>query len=176
MFNLDTKFNKQKQEPTETPTPPEAQETMPDQPEPETEAGFSEAGSADGAHIDALLDGAGDTPPTPPTNVQLDKASFHKLFCGTFTMASHLSGLKTLAVNDGDGRALAASEALYETIEETPALHFLIQPSGKKMQRIIAIATFAVPLAIGVRNELAARHGAPVGAQGNIYQDVNMGA
>lgn len=189
MFNFNSKAQMQASEQLKTamtdsanPSPilssaPTTQENPPPLPSQESAAASLIAGS-DGSHIDELLTATPTTQAVAAVDVRLEKGDFHKLFCTSFVMASHLSGLKSLHVDEGDGKARAASEALYDTILEVPALHFLIQPSGQKMQRVLAVAAFALPMAVGVRNELLERRAGPRGvaqeASGNPFPEVNL--
>lgn len=88
----------------------------------------------------------------------IDKEGFHELFCGGFNVAHHMSGLKSLAVDKSDGKSIAASGALYDTIQDIPMLHFLLMPQGKWMERAVAIGMFTIPMAQNVAAELAQRH------------------
>lgn len=109
-----------------------------------------------GAHIDALI---GDTPEpvaAPPAGA-LDQEQFHAVFCAGFSAASLITGIKSLHVDEADGKARAATGALYETIQDIPALHFLLEPQGKWLGRAVAIGTFAIPMARGVAVELQER-------------------
>jgi len=81
---------------------------------------------------------------------------FHALFCVGFSTASHLTGLKSLHVEKTDGSAKACTQALYDTITDIPALHFLLMPQNKWFERAFAIGSFTVPMAISVSRELAA--------------------
>lgn len=130
-------------------------------------------------HFDDLLEGpAGPSGPSGggtvlPPNV-LDKDAFHRLFVGVFSVASVLTHLQSLKVSNDDGSARAASDALYETILDIPALHFLLEPQGKWAGRVMCIGMFAVPMAINVQAELAARSRirTPEGGGGSSQQGV----
>lgn len=89
----------------------------------------------------------------------LDKEGFHALFIGAFKVANLMTQLNSLNIPDGDVNAKAASDALYETIRDIPALHFMLQPQGKWMGRAMCIGMFAVPMAMNIQAELMARHG-----------------
>lgn len=88
---------------------------------------------------------------------QLSKEEFHKAFCMAFNVTSSVTRLKSLAVDPKDGVAIAASEAIFETASEIPALSFLLSPGGKWGGRAIVVAAFVIPIATGVREELSAR-------------------
>lgn len=99
--------------------------------------------------------GGGDS----PSVTLLDKESFHGLFIGVFTVAEIATRLTSLHVEASDDKARAASDAIYETIYDIPALHFMLQPSGKWLGRIACIGMFVAPMSLNVSAELAARGG-----------------
>ncbi len=82
---------------------------------------------------------------------------FHSIFCVSFCTASHVTGLTSLAVDKSDGGAVACTRALYDTILEIPALHFLLSPNNKWFERAFAIGAFTIPMSAGVSAELKAR-------------------
>jgi len=86
-----------------------------------------------------------------------DKDQFFANFAGAFNLGAALSALQSLKVDTGDQTARAASDAIYDIALETPWLRFLIEPSNVWLQRAMAIGAFAVPKAMAVRAELAAR-------------------
>ncbi len=90
----------------------------------------------------------------------LECDAFHQVFCTGFTTASYLTGLKSLAVDKNSGEAKACTQALYDTIRDIPALHFLLMPQSVWLERAIAIGSLTVPMAIGVSNEIKAKKGA----------------
>ncbi len=127
--------------------------------EPDGEAAFS-AGSAD--HFDALLRGAdvsaqGGGGEGGSGASFVGKDAFYALFCGGFRIGNAVTGLKSLAIPQGDASARECSDAIYEICEETPLLNFVIQPGGKWLQRMTAIGMFAVPMTMNVQAEIAAR-------------------
>lgn len=150
---------------------------MPMPPQNQDEAG-STASFDDGAHIDTLIAVAEEEAPASLPVNRLSKEDFHRVFCTGFTVSSHVTGLKSLAVDEHDGKARAASEALYETILDIPALHFMLSPGGKWGGRIMAIAAFAIPMARGVQDELVARRTVEVPrvVAAKTFPDVKMGA
>lgn len=89
--------------------------------------------------------------------MMLGKDDFHRVFCGGFQMASAITGLKSLNVEETDAKAEAASKALYDTILDVPMLHFLLMPQGKWLERAAAIGMFTVPMVLSVRAEIALR-------------------
>lgn len=89
--------------------------------------------------------------------VMLDKNAFHSLFCGGLSAAGHMTGFQSLMVDENDGKAIACTQAIHDTIMDIPALHFILMPQNKWFERIIAIGVFTVPMAIGVKTELMAR-------------------
>lgn len=133
----------------------------------------SPAGSIEPDHFDDLLDApeigaieGGHGGGLPPG--MLGKDEFFKVFCMVFKVASIGANLKSMKVDPHDEAARAASDAVYETCAEIPALHFILQPQGRVMGRIVAIGMFVVPMAMNVQAEIAARQaarkGAPAGA------------
>lgn len=115
-------------------------------------------------HFDDLI---GDAPETETTTAikssdMIDHAAFHALFCVSFNTASAVTKLKSLSVDKDDDACQNCTRALYETIYDIPMLHFMLKPSGKWMERAVAIGMFTVPMAMGVSAELAARR-VPVG-------------
>lgn len=128
------------------------------------------------SHFDSLIENAGAeeiaASTAPPPGI-LSEDDFHKVFCTGFNIASKMSGLKSLEVNETDGAARGASHALYETISDIPALHFILQPGGKWGQRALLIGAFAVPMALSVRAEIAGRHAQTVAPSAPV---VDIGA
>ncbi len=127
----------------------------------EAESQAGSIASDEPSHFDDLIaepipagSGGGDGGQVTP---MLGKDEFFKLFVGGFTVAGALTQLKSLKVEETDEKARAASDALYETISDIPALHFLLEPQGKWMGRVVCIGMFVVPMSLNVRNELAAR-------------------
>jgi hypothetical protein len=122
-------------------------------------------------HLDALISEAKeqeqiDNPPEPPEGVPAEAVgpdglftfeAFKKGLATGLGGAGHLTGLQTLLVSPEAPTFPAAAKALYETIHETPALHFFIKPGGKWFMRATAIGAFAVPVALGCSAELKAR-------------------
>ncbi len=120
----------------------------------------SQATSIEPDHFDDLLSGpevasvsAGDS--LPPG--MLGKDEFFKVFCMVFKMASIGAHLKSMDVDPNDEGARAASDAVYETCAEIPALNFILKPQGRVMGRVAAIGMFVVPMAMNVQAEIAAR-------------------
>ncbi|PZO86540.1 MAG: hypothetical protein DI626_06285 [Micavibrio aeruginosavorus] len=149
---------------TNSQAPNSSQPQLPLQSSPENAASSEAPYSTDDApdHFDALLA----APPVAATAAPLpssaiDKDGFHKMFVGGFTVFSIVTHLRSLKVEAEDGTARAASDAIYDTIQDVPALHFLLEPQGKWMGRVACIAAFAVPMALNVRAELAARQQVP---------------
>lgn len=149
---------------------------QPENPPAENSGSIDPAAVRSGAEFDAAAGvGATEAPlageaiaaaPAPIDNLPFD--IWYKSAHAVFMVASAVSRLQSLKFDAGDETARGAFLALYETCEEVPALHFLLRPQGKWMARAGAIAAFAVPMAQGVRVEIAARRGkgraAPIGA------------
>lgn len=136
--------------------------------EPELQAGSIEEVS----HFDALISNApeieevastGNILPATQVGV-LSKDDFHELFCGGFEAASLITDLKSLHVEKTDGKAKAASGALYDTISEIPALRFIIEPQGKIAQRLLVLGVFFGGMARNVSLELNEKRAAAISA------------
>lgn len=131
-------------------------------PHTESSAEAHPAGSIEPDHFDELLGGsdfvdggAGGGDALPPG--MLGKDEFYQIFVTGFKVASIATHLKSVEVNPQDQGARAASDAIYETVSEIPALRFLLQPQGKVFGRIVTIGMFVVPMAMNVQAEIAAR-------------------
>jgi hypothetical protein len=83
---------------------------------------------------------------------------------GTFkachVLPGHFLGLQTLITAPDRAEFPAAAKAIYDTIAEVPTLHFLLKPGGKWAERAAAIGLYAVPVAIAVKAEAAAKRAA----------------
>lgn len=128
-------------------------------------------------HFDALFDNpeiqAGPMPGETPAPGILGKDEFFLVFIGGFKVAAIVTHLKSVEVNQDDRTARAACDAIYDTVNEIPALRFLLEPQGKWMGRVMAIGMFAVPMALNVQAELSARApkkpAQPGPAQGEVH-------
>jgi hypothetical protein len=100
--------------------------------------------------------------PGSPVEAFLSPEAFQAGLEAAFSLGGHLAGLSTLLRAPADPTFPPASRALYDTIRDVPALHFLIKPGGVWIQRAATIGLFAVPVAIGVGQELRARRARPV--------------
>lgn len=116
-------------------------------------------------HFDSLIHDTSqdkiDTAIGESGSIKIGKEEFYKMFLFCFTAGHNVTKLNSLIVKESDGGALNCSNALYETIDEIPALHFILNPSGKWGARIISIVLFALPMAQNVRAEIAARQKQP---------------
>ena len=90
---------------------------------------------------------------------------WHAGFCLAFQMAGHVTALQTLLAAPERPEALHASRAIYDTCCEVPALHFMVKPGLKWIERAGAVAAFALPVYAGVRVELRARQAKDVTPQ-----------
>jgi len=88
-----------------------------------------------------------------PIEMRLQKDDFHKMFLTGFSIAHNLTGYRSLQVENDNQSAKDCANALYECIEDIPALHFLLKPQNKWFDRAITIGAFTVPMAISVANE-----------------------
>lgn len=157
---------------TPPPSQPESLNSQPEEQETQEAAELPDTGSiassdeaAGGdeppSHFDGLIDDAPDTLPVHHdggyNEAMLDKEAFHALFCGSFEVGSLMTGLKSLHVDKGDGKAVAASAALYDTILDVPMLHFMLKPQGKWMARVMAMGMFGFSMSQAVKAELSER-------------------
>ncbi len=156
---------------TENPNPSPQQTVSPQKTLEKSVLDYSEASSEEGQpstepdHFDELI--ASETKAEQAQQAQVATAAmlgpneFHAVFCVGFSTASHMTGLKSLEVNKDDAAAQNCTRALYETIQDIPLLHFLLQPQNKWFERAIAIGAFAVPMAAAVSAEIEERNAAP---------------
>lgn len=75
-------------------------------------------------------------------------------------MTGHLTQLQTLVSAPAAGTYPDAAAAMYDTIRAVPALHWMLGSGGVWGQRIGCIVAWAVPVASGVKSEIAARRAA----------------
>lgn len=104
------------------------------------------------------------------SSTMMSKENFHTLFCGGFTAASHMTKLQSMAVDASDGGAIACTEALYDTILDIPALHFLLNPYNKWFERAIVIGSFTIPMAGAVGKEMKEKKAAKQSSKGQKQQ------
>lgn len=144
----------------------------------QSEADFQPSSTDAPDHFDVLFDGpeipgGGNPPGEPPGPGILGKDEFFLVFIGGFKVAAIVTHLKSVEVNQDDRTARAACDAIYDTVNEIPALRFLLEPQGKWMGRVMAIGMFAVPMALNVQAELSARApkkpAQPGPAQGEVH-------
>lgn len=128
------------------------------------EANGGEGLSPEPDHLEGLTiaepaGAAGDNPVSLAGAPQVfTKDQFFQNFVGVHALAGTLTKLQSLAIADKEkDTARAASDAIYDIAADTPWLRFLIEPSNIWLQRAMAIGAFAVPKAMAVRIELAAR-------------------
>jgi len=124
------------------------------------------------SELDALAQEAGEAAPAvevegapsgdPGANFAvLSPEQFEAGFIGAFNMASHVSGLKALAIGHNDNQAAkGAAAAVYEIASEVEALRWLITGGNPWVMRVVAIGTFALPMARAVKAEIAERRAA----------------
>lgn len=166
MFNI----NLSKSQPSQNPPELIPESSTPSNPPPLSQSEALPAGSIEPTHFDALIGagGAGEPPDGPSFPMatgggdgpSLSKDDFHELFCGGFEAASLITDLKSLHVEKTDGKAKAASAALYDTINEIPALRFILQPQGKIAQRVLVLGVFFGGMARNVSAEIAEKRAA----------------
>jgi hypothetical protein len=109
------------------------------------------------------VEDSGTEGPEPSTAV-LDADAFYQVFRGMVALPNVLIGLQgepplqALQVDEGNPSARAASDALYETIQDVPALHWLLAPESVWLKRALTIGAFVVPTAMAARAEFHQRH------------------
>lgn len=137
----------------QNPFQPEAPEAQPSpQPNPSSEGldNYSATSSDETAHLDKLLEAeaAGEVEAQfeAAAAVRLGKEEFHKVFITGFKITHGMSGYKCFDVQEGDPAARECAGALYDTIVDIPALHFILEPRSKWLGRIIAIGAFTLPM------------------------------
>jgi hypothetical protein len=111
-------------------------------------AGGGPAGEA--AAIDAAAAAAG----------LFDRETFFAAFVQGQTIAGTFLGLQTLIQAPKSDGARPAADAIYDSLVETPALHFLLKPGNKWIGRAVVIGAYAGPVVIGCKAELAAKRAA----------------
>ena len=111
-------------------------------------------------HFDELLTAPPAPPNMPPSGaaVMLRREDFQKLFITGFQIAHNLTKLQSLKVEPQDAAALECAVALYDCITDIPALHFMLYPGNKWLERAMVIGVFTVPMAINLNRELQQRH------------------
>ncbi len=92
-----------------------------------------------------------------PSSVMLRKEDFYSLFRTGFKISHNVTGLKSLDLPEEDKGAKDCSDALYDCVVDIPALHFILMPGNKWLERSIAIGAFSIPMVISVKGELQAR-------------------
>ncbi|WP_299394623.1 hypothetical protein [Pelagibius sp.] len=121
-----------------------------------------------GAHLDAIEvapEPGQEETSQPPGEASVPVTSdgfltfdaWHAGFCQAFVLSGTLTGLATLRGAPEAPTSEEASRAIYDTACETPALHWLVKPGMKWLQRVTVIGAFALPVVVGCRQELKAR-------------------
>lgn len=144
---------------------PEASE-QPSSPELESSSPETQTSEAP-KHFDDLITGSdiagneqpdGVSPNSPASSGKLRKQDFQKLFIGCFSGASLFTGLKSLKLPNGEvdeRAALECSDAIYDTILDIPALHFILHPANKWLDRVSIITIFSTGMVRAVAMEKA---------------------
>lgn len=130
--------------------PQEASQNQP--PEPETRS------SLNGDHFKDF-DAGQELPDDSAAAVDgfMNKDQFFQFFAALHTIPGQMMAVRTLIEAPAKPEARPACDAIYDTAREVPSLHFLIKPGSVWMQRGMVVLAYAVPVAIGVKAELAAR-------------------
>lgn len=138
-------------EPSSRPNPPEASSewfSTVEVPPLETEA--------EAVHVEGTLPGA------EPASAGMGKEAFFALFRGGFGVADVAIAtrlgvrLQSVAVHEHDREARAASDALYDIAEATPALHWMINPKGQWAAHLTAIGVFLYGKYVAISTEIRA--------------------
>lgn len=94
------------------------------------------------------------------TSTMLTQEDFRLLWVKAFSGASMLTGIKALRLPNGHvdiDAAHAASDAIYETILDIPALHFMLHPSNKWIERAFVVGMFGMGMRAAVIEEAIQR-------------------
>jgi len=83
--------------------------------------------------------------------------AFKAGFSSCLYMSGHMTGLETLVISPDAKTFPKAAAAIYDTLLDTPSLHFLLRPGGKWIMRLTAIGMFIVPVGAGCLAEIKAR-------------------
>ncbi len=123
---------------------------------------MEQSSSKEPTHFDALcveipeeqpIGNSIEKPIEQPIELKLQKDDFHKMFLTAFAIGEKMTGYSSLHVEPTDESAKGCAYALYECIEEIPALQFLLKPQNKWFDRGIAVGAFAIPMAIAFTHE-----------------------
>ena len=87
-------------------------------------------------------------------------------FLGAHKMVGQATGLGTLIAAPELPGGMDAAGALYDSIVDTPMLHFMVRPGSLWLQRTMLIGAFYVPIVGGVRAELRARRATDITPEG----------
>ena len=90
---------------------------------------------------------------------------FYVGFCKAQKMAGLGLEIKTLVLAPELDEGREASDAIYDTAAETPALHWMLNPSGKWIPRLAAIGMYSMVLKAGLVQEAKARKAAKAAAE-----------
>ena len=98
----------------------------------------------------------------------LTQEDFRTLWVKGFGGASMLTGIKALSLPNshvGIEEAEMCADAIYETILDIPALHFMLNPSNKWLERAMVIGMFTMGMRNAVIQEAIERRNEQAGAQ-----------
>lgn len=167
---------KKPEKPTE-PTPEKLTEPTPE-PERKPEEAASDAAhtsqpSEPGAAGGDLLGGLGaddqaaETPGDKPPPEPMSREQFFMMFRGGIGAPNLMlkPPLQSLVIAESDQAARQASDAIYETCLEVPALRFLIEPTNKWLQRALIVGGFGYGVYASCMAEIAARKPPPKAAK-----------
>jgi hypothetical protein len=146
--------------------PPPTVET-PSPPLPPSDEGSSEVDDiarrafGSGEHLDGAFAAATGAPDPAaeiePMPVIMPREEWCKLWLSAHGMAGEVINVRALAGVPTRNGALDAAGAIYDTAKDTPSFHWLLDPRGEWMKRVIVVGMFYVPLAREVGAEMAAR-------------------
>ena len=104
---------------------------------------------SDGSHIDELIgraetDEQSEAHQRTSSSHMISADDFYKMFGGGFTFFGHMTKVEPFKMVENMPSSRPASDALYETILDIPALHFLLNPMrhSKWIGRAFVIGVF----------------------------------
>jgi hypothetical protein len=150
--------------PAADPNPPQMTTPEPDPPQMTTDPESEIHRSPSSIEADLLGDlGAddidGEIEAADPRVARLDKDQFFMLFRSGVGAPNLIlkPPLRSLSISENDQAARAASDAIYDTAAEIPALRFLIEPGNVWVQRAFVVGAFGYGVYASCMAEIRAR-------------------
>lgn len=153
--------NNSKEAPEKTPETEPSQNSQNQAFQSQPEFATSSPENEEPSHFDHLIEKGDDPSPDhapAPQNQLLSQEQFRQSFIGLHGMAASFSGIKALALPNShinEGTAHEVADTLYETIQDVPILHFLIQPGNKWLGRALVMAVYVQGMRGAVAQEMA---------------------